>query len=269
MSYVNTPKSQWELCPNRRTAHTYLYSWKYFYFWWIKENQRAKLEIFTVMTHFCQPHVLAIKLYIQEPVITGHTRSFSSRLGPKSYNSGAQSSIPSMNCARKPLNSQPGRAPLPAGSPGHQETGGKRGEGAGRYSDPRARLLQLHGCTRFLFRARTAGVHTFFFGSMHYFCLNFGIPIPAEQYERKRSPLPAPISSSPFSMQTSATNSAFGSPWAMKSLTPKFTTQCKKQNQRCLPTAPAHLQTGIPQKSAQMDATKTLHTPKTPSLRMS
>lgn len=129
------------------------------------------------MTHFCQPHVLAIKLYIQEPVITGHTRSFSSRLGPKSYNSGAQSSIPSMNCARKPLNSQPGRAPLPAGSPGHQETGGKRGEGAGRYSDPRARLLQLHGCTRFLFRARTAGVHTFFFGSMHYFCLNFGIPI--------------------------------------------------------------------------------------------
>jgi len=34
------------------------------------------------MTHFCQPHVLAIELYIQEPVVTGHMRSFNSRLGP-------------------------------------------------------------------------------------------------------------------------------------------------------------------------------------------
>lgn len=62
--------------------------------------------------------------------------------------------------------------------------------------DPRAQLQQLPGSTRLLFRAYTAGMHTFSFGSMHDFCLNVGILIPAEQYERKRSPLPAPISSS-------------------------------------------------------------------------
>lgn len=70
--------------------------------------------------------------------------------------------------------------------------------------DPRAQLLQLPGCTRLLFRAHTAGMHTFSFGSMHDFCLNVGILIPAEQYERKRSPLPAPISSSPIFYATSS-----------------------------------------------------------------
>lgn len=44
MSCINKPKSQWELCPNRRTTYSYLYSWKYFYTWWIKVNQRANLR---------------------------------------------------------------------------------------------------------------------------------------------------------------------------------------------------------------------------------